>query len=278
MCRTTVLLLFVAVSAHAIEVRPYKEPSPAVTCLRAAAEGRLSADVVRSSIEKALSSPAKSVERDRLHDVLDQMMASDDRLSKIIEVGLDKAARASEEAKALREQLSSERAREAQAVRPESNPPKPWFRDDTTPIETPSREDLYLSRPILHARLFRYVDGFLDRDPDRRIQEAFAAAGAEDCSSFLGGRALAACNEIGLSMLRYASLWIGVMDLRESRGNERVISRYLKLDSKTAERALIVGHVSSDDALTGWARLIERWREKPPNRWGAWADVEALIN
>jgi hypothetical protein len=134
-----------------------------------------------------------------------------------------------------------------------------------------------LPQPVFKARLLAHLDRFLSTDRSARVREALEAATAETCEAMYGGKATEACNDLGLWRLQWGSLWLAVMDLRASHGEEEVVSTYLSVPRETLEAAVLKGELSTDEGLVSYMHVLRRWMERRPTRWKAWLDVEELL-
>jgi hypothetical protein len=134
-----------------------------------------------------------------------------------------------------------------------------------------------LSGPEYDQRLLEYVDGLLPREAQERAMTGLRGYVASTCSDIFEGRSTGTCQEIGLTELRRASLWLGLMELLQSRAEPDVVARYIRLDRELVDRVWAKAQVASGSETLGRAvAMVRRWQETTPSRWSAWADLLSL--
>lgn len=142
----------------------------------------------------------------------------------------------------------------------------------------PTKKDIgTLPQTVFDARLFTYVDTLLGTDPDRRVQGAFAAATSRSCGGLLEGKGEELCQELGLWTVQRALLRTVFEQLYESEGEDKVISRFLAIDRAVAANVFMRVRGGDDDVLGSYVDILERWLERRPTRWQAWADIEEVL-
>jgi hypothetical protein len=253
-------------------------PTPAEQVLRAI----VSADVTRQTLQAAIRRCATRAPRPKtceteLPIVLAEFARSGVPERALTLQALDSALKEAEEPAAR--QLRELRVEIQKGVSPQrAAGPKEWFLNVAEKEGPPSRSDEgRLPQPVFKARLLAYLDRMLSEDPDVRVQQALEAATADSCEAIYGGKVLEVCTDLGLWRLQWASLWLAVMDLRTSHGEEELINRYRSVPRQLLEAALRKGELSSDEGLSSYMHVLRRWMEQPPTRWKAWLDVEELL-
>jgi hypothetical protein len=148
----------------------------------------------------------------------------------------------------------------------------------TEPTTPPSASELArLPQWLANERLFAYLEGFLPRDRDDRVQRLFEAATSQSCTTVYDGKVSALCEGLGLWRLQWASLSLAIRDIRDSKGDPGVVGSFLKLDPKLRDAGLVKGETSTDVDLATHMQLIRAWAGARPTRWGAWADIETML-
>jgi hypothetical protein len=155
-------------------------------------------------------------------------------------------------------------------------PAKPsWFPSQSDHPKAPTRAQMNtLTAPEFRRRLCSVIDDALPHD-DRQayVREAFASATARDCGQFFNGRFEALCEEFGLVRLQYAAISLALMGINGSQGREDVIALYLNVDRKVMEDAVEKMMRNTDGSFSNYMILLDRWLQRPPSRWEAWADI-----
>jgi hypothetical protein len=251
-------------------------PTPAEQVLRAI----VSADVSRETLQAAIRRCAARAPRPKTCDtelpiVLAEFARSGESERAMTLQALDAVSKEEPSDKQLR-QLRVEIEKGVSPQRAAG--PKEWFLDLAGKEGPPSRSgEGRLPQPVFKARLLAYLDRLLTEDPDARVQQALEAATADSCEVIYGGKVLEVCADLGLWRLQWASLWLAVIDLRTSHGEEELINRYRSVPRQLLEAALLKGELSSDEGLSSHMHVLRRWMEQPPTRWKAWLDVEELL-
>lgn len=252
-------------------------PSPAGQLLRAIARGEVNTGAVVVSIARCHDWAAQHGCGAGLEAVLSEFSQAGDRQKQTVLEALSVAVQEADPAMGESLYRLQTQVRQGNRLGPLISR-KPWLESASREGLPPTREDIgRIAGPVFDARLFAYVETLLPQNADALVTKALEAAIAESCETIYEGRAVKTCSELGLWNIQRASLWVSVRDLRGSRGDPRVVQRYLSIDGHVLEAALNKGEVSNDTALATHMRLIRGWKLKQPTRWDAWADIEELL-
>lgn len=140
----------------------------------------------------------------------------------------------------------------------------------------PKKEDINKTKNY-DARLFTYVDGLLGSDPNERIRGAFKAAITSDCAGILGGQGEGTCRELGLWQIQRACLSVVFQQIYEYRGDEATITRFMSVDQSLQSKVIDTAKGCDDVFLKESGLVLDRWMQKKPTRWLAWADVIQIM-
>lgn len=246
--------------------------TPAEQVLRAAATGKINEEVLENALARCVTAtPRPPTCNTELPFVLIALASEAPTRGSVLEA-IDSVSRKerSLDLLDLRRRIDTD---------PQSQPsPEPWFKTAAGKQGPPSRTDEgRLPQPVFKARVLNYLDGLLPAEKSNRTRVALEAATSESCTPIYGGRIQNLCEDLGLWRLQWASLWLAVLDLRTSHGEQQIVDQYLGAPRTLLEAAISKGELSSDQGLGAYMHVLRRWMERRPTRWQAWLDVEELL-
>jgi hypothetical protein len=142
----------------------------------------------------------------------------------------------------------------------------------------PTRRDIgVLRHDLFDARLFTFVGGLLGANREARVKGAFEAASASNCDQILKGKGEEVCRDLGLWTFKRACLRVALFDLYDYEGDDSVVSSYLAISPEVTRQVIEISRTSDDRFLSSCATVLERWLQRRPTRWQAWADVQEVL-
>jgi hypothetical protein len=167
---------------------------------------------------------------------------------------------------------------DAQAEAKPIRPREAWYDKVAGGSGPPSRaQQGKLARADFQARLLAFVNRVLPTDRQQRVRRALQGATARDCETALGGSVRRVCTDLGLPLVQWASLRLAVDDLYEFDGGTDVIDLYLGQDQTALRAAVAAGNASPDDVVRNACAVLDKWMQRKPSRWEAWADIEGFL-
>jgi hypothetical protein len=142
----------------------------------------------------------------------------------------------------------------------------------------PTKAERYSrSSPFYEERLYLYLDSVLPAQGLDRIEAALCSLAATTCDGFLGGKATAACRDLGLHELQRASMTAAIRDLASGPVDAMTIDFVLGLDQPTFDEIVnrLAGSSCCGCGAPQLANILVWWRLRRPTEIEAWRDLEA---